>query len=65
MIDKVIGWDVGCISPQLQIQITPLSWGLVFCVKWSSIGLKVGPVAVRGWWGPINRKEVWTVEQFH
>lgn len=43
--------SVGTLSPQVQIQITPLMWGVEFGIGEWSVGAKVGPIAIRAWFG--------------
>jgi len=60
-IKYYIGMLAGCNNPQLQLQITPLAWGLELSVSRNKpyqsrfavyqIGLRVGPIAVAMWWG--------------
>jgi hypothetical protein len=43
--------NYGSMTPQLQIQITPLNWGIEYCLDLENnipfnVGIKVGPVAV-------------------
>lgn len=40
---------VGFRGPQIQIQITPLQWGIGGCIGSSRIGIHLGPVAVVLW----------------
>jgi hypothetical protein len=47
--DKSINALIGFRSPQIQIQITPLQWGIGGCIGTSRIGLHLGPVAVVLW----------------
>jgi hypothetical protein len=43
--------EAGWRSPQFQVQITPLSWGLALGVSKRHAGIQVGPVAVAVWFG--------------
>lgn len=38
--------EAGWRSPQLQVQITPLSWGLAYGHSPRHIGVQIGPIAV-------------------
>lgn len=56
------GTEIGLAAPQLQIQITPLRWGVRGSVRvnyWGQwcVAAQVGPVAVALWlWTPIPKK---------
>ena len=39
----------GWLTPQLDIQVTPLEWGIGFCLDNKRVGLRLGPVAMLLW----------------
>lgn len=41
---------IGSLGPQIQIQITPLQWGIGACIGSSRIGIHLGPLAVVLWY---------------
>lgn len=51
--------EIGWRNPQIQIQLTPLSWGLAFGLSKGHIGILVGPLAIVIWyrWRSVFRSE--------
>jgi len=43
-------YEAGYWWPQLQIQITPLSWGIALSWGCATVACKLGPIAVCLWW---------------
>lgn len=39
----------GWLTPQLDIQVTPLEWGIGMCWNNSRVGFQLGPVAMLLW----------------
>ena len=43
--------EFGFWRPQIQVQITPLCWGIGGGFSRSKIALKIGPIAIAVWFG--------------
>ena len=46
--------EAGSMSPQLLLQLTPLSWGLGFNVGGYHLAWKFGPLAIKISWAPMS-----------
>ena len=46
--------EAGSMSPQLLLQVTPFCWGLAVSVGDNHLAWKVGPIAIKFHWGPMD-----------
>jgi hypothetical protein len=49
-MNKVAGFYAGWQTPQLQMGLTPLEWGLEIGVSNQHFAVRVGPLAVAVWY---------------